>query len=376
MASKTNPVSPVNPTTDAIHLCSHCANRQATKKGIDIVQGDRCDICNGVLDRIGGIAERIATKLETTDAEYHTFLIGTRMPRDMATREEKIWEELGLGKECIKTELNREIGKVIETRYKKYRYDPDPEVRAIYDIKSGLIDIELTPIYIFGKYRKLKRGIRQTKRVGGKEESVEELVTPTFVKFARGERAVFHGHGREDIDVLMLGEGRPFIVEVIGPRLRKIDLLEVTSEINKSAKKKVEVSGLKYVRVRDIGSIKRSKFDKRYEAVVELGGPIEKKDIEKIESRCILFQRTPTRVLGRRADLVRKRKVKEIKARFIDKNHIGLTLLTESGTYIKEFISGDGGRTEPSISSMLGVEAKCKELNVLRIYSEWYEDFW
>lgn len=376
MASKTIPASPVNPTTDAIHLCSHCANRQAARKGIDIVQGDKCDICNGVLDRIGGIAERIATKLETTDAEYHTFLIGTRMPRDMATREEKIWEELGLGKECIKTELNREIGKAIEIRYKKYRYDPDPEVRAIYDIKSGLIDIELTPIYIFGKYRKLKRGIRQTKRAEGKEESVEELVTPTFVKFARGERAVFHGHGREDIDVLMLGEGRPFIVEVIGPRLRKINLHELAKEVNKLTKKKVEISGLKYVRVKDISSIKRSKFDKRYGAVVELSSPIEKKDMGKIDLRCVLFQRTPTRVLSRRADLVRKRKVKEIKARFIDKHHIALTLLTESGTYIKEFISGDGGRTEPSISSMLGVEAKCKELNVLRIYSEWYEDFW
>ncbi|MEM2974015.1 MAG: tRNA pseudouridine(54/55) synthase Pus10 [Candidatus Micrarchaeia archaeon] len=346
-----------------------------TRKGVKIVQGDQCYICKGLLDRIRGVAERVLTKLETADAEYKTFLIGSRMPKDMATREEEVWERIGLGRECIKTEINREIGKLIEDRC-RFRYDPNPDIRAIYDISSGIVDIEITPIYIFGKYRKLKRGIRQTIKEGSKEESVEGFIIPTLVKAARGEKGFFHGHGREDIDALMLGNGRPFVAEIVGPRIRELDLHNLAREINRRAKGKVEVLGLRPVTQGMVEDIKRAKFDKTYRALVELDNPIERKNLEKIAKRCVVLQRTPTRVLSRRVDIVRKRKVKEIKARLIDSKHIELTLTTESGTYVKEFISGDGGRTEPSIASMLGYSAKCKELNVLRVHSEWYEDFW
>jgi tRNA pseudouridine synthase 10 len=357
-------------------LCKACVNRQSTRKGIKIVQGDQCELCKGILGRIGGIAERIATKLETTDAEYKTFLIGTIMPKQMAAKEEDLWEKLGLGKECLKTELNREIGKLIEEGYKKYKYNPNPDVKAIYNLSTGIIDLELTPLYLFGKYKKLKRGIRQTKREDSDEPSVEEFICPILIEATRGEKALFHGHGREDIDVLMLGKGRPFIAEVKGPRLRKITLSELMQEINKKAKGNIEVTQLKYATGGMVGDIKRARFEKTYTAIIELESPITGKDLEKIEPRCVIMQKTPVRVLNRRADLVRKRRIKEIRAKLIDKNHIKLDLTTEAGAYVKEFISSDGGRTQPSISSMLGIGAKCKELNVLRIYSEWYEDFW
>ena len=359
-----------------ISLCKTCADRQSAKKGIHLVNDESCSLCGGIFGRISGIAERIATKLETTDAEYKTFLIGTIMPKTMASKEEEIWEKLGLGKECLKTELNREIGKIIEHNYKKYRYDPFPDVRAIYDISTGLIGVEFTQLFFFGKYKKLKRGVRQTKKLGSDEESVEEFITPYLLAATRGEKARFHGHGREDIDVLMLGEGRPFVVEIVGPRARKINLKEVMDEINKKAKGKVELTELKYTIARTVEDIKRAKFDKTYEAIVELESKIKEDDLNKLPGKCLLLQKTPTRVLNRRADITRKRKVKEIKPKFIDGKHFELILTTESGTYIKEFISGDGGRTEPNISSILGIGAKCKELNVLRIYSEWYEDFW
>ena len=359
-----------------LSLCKTCANRQKNKEGIDIVEGNACELCKGLFDRLGGIAERIATKLETMDAEYKTFLIGTKILKMMAAEEEHIWERQGLGKESMKTELNREIGKLIEKGYKKYRYDPNPDVRIVYDVSTGLIDVELSQLFLLGKYKKLKRGIRQTKKLGSDEESVEEFINPIILAAARGEKAVFHGHGREDIDVLMLGDGRPFVVEIVGPRVRKVNLSEITEEINKKAKGKVEVTPLRYTSGGTVKEIKRAKFDKTYKAIVELEKKIKESDLDKIYEKCLLLQRTPTRVLNRRADIVRKRKVKEIKSKFIDDKHLELILTTEAGTYIKEFISGDEGRTEPSISSMLGISAKCKELNVLRIYSEWYEDFW
>ena len=54
----------------------------------------------------------------------------------------------------------------------------------------------------------------------------------------------------------------------------------------------------------------------------------------------------------------------------IDGTMATITLETESGTYIKELISGDDGRTKPSISEMIGVPCKVVELDVIQIKGE------
>ena len=66
-----------------------------------------------------------------------------------------------------------------------------------------------------------------------------------------------------------------------------------------------------------------------------------------------LFQRTPERVAHRRADLIRKRTVFETSKPIIETMPDGVlevefTLRCESGTYVKETVHGDGGRTQPS----------------------------
>ena len=83
--------------------------------------------------------------------------------------------------------------------------------------------------------------------------------------------------------------------------------------------------------------------------------------IEKLEG-VNLAQRTPERVAHRRADLVRRRKVIETRDAHVEMNDSGdiaveFTLRCESGTYVKETVHGDDGRTQPSIASL--IKAKC-----------------
>ena len=78
-----------------------------------------------------------------------------------------------------------------------------------------------------------------------------------------------------------------------------------------------------------------------------------------------LAQRTPERVAHRRADLIRRRTVFETSKPIIDTMEDGVreiefTLRCESGTYVKETVHGDGGRTQPSLSSL--IQAKCDVL--------------
>jgi tRNA pseudouridine synthase 10 len=73
--------------------------------------------------------------------------------------------------------------------------------------------------------KKLIASIPQTKWKRKKfKTSVEEEIGKTLLKMTLGKNHSFHGCGREDIDVITVGEGRPFVIEIINPKKRNFDL--------------------------------------------------------------------------------------------------------------------------------------------------------
>ena len=99
-------------------------------------------------------------------------------------------------------------------------------------------------------------------------------------------------------------------------------------------------------------------------------GRIDPDKVKETASKFVdvcLDQRTPQRVEHRRADLVRKRTVYWIKAENITEDSFDLVLKTQSGTYIKEFVSGDEGRTQPNFSETYGAQCKVDLLDVQEI---------
>jgi tRNA pseudouridine synthase 10 len=64
---------------------------------------------------------------------------------------------------------------------------------------------------------------------------------------------------------------------------------------------------------------------------------------------------------------VRRRRIHWVKADAIGEDSFDLELETDSGTYVKEFVSGDDGRSVPSFSERLGMPCKVETLDVLAI---------
>ena len=83
-----------------------------------------------------------------------------------------------------------------------------------------------------------------------------------------------------------------------------------------------------------------------------------------------LSQKTPIRVLHRRSQLDRPRMVYSMHAEWLTPHFIQLDLCTQSGTYIKEFVHGDRGRTEPSLGSILECKADILQLDVLQLLDD------
>ncbi len=344
---------------------------------------EKCWVCNNLFIRLDSWAQK--SVLALSEYEYSNFLVGTKVTGLLAENEEIVWAESGTTfAEPLKTELNREVGKRIEKLTGKKANLKKPQIVALLDLENDRVELEVNSLYIYGRYRKLVRGIPQTRwpcrECGGKgcercgytgrmyQESVDELIKPALVAASRCEDTAFHGAGREDIDALMLGEGRPFIVEAKKPHIRTLNLEALASEINTTAAGKIEVSGLKFVESETVIELKSMKADKIYRLKIEHNTTEEKlKSSLDILNKTLIKQKTPTRVLHRRADLERMRRVHSTELESYDTNTAVIIIHCEGGLYVKELISGDGGRTAPSLAALSGSEAKVLELEVIKV---------
>ena len=363
-------------------LCSVFARKALGKEGED----EQCWVCLDQFKRLDRWADEAVKALD--GFEYSTFLVGTKVSGLLSENEEILWAETGTAyAEQLKTELNREVGKRIAEKVQKDVNFENPDITITLDLAKNKLELQVRSVYILGRYIKMIRGIPQTRwpcrKCKGKgcescnftgkqyKESVDELIKGPVVEAFQADDTAFHGSGREDIDALMLGNGRPFVVEAKSPGKRSADLDELTRNINEKAAGKVEVRELSFVGKDLIETLKNSKADKTYKLKVTFKEPVSE---EKLKS-CLealsgieISQQTPRRVVHRRADIVRKRYVHSIRLDELTENgHAYITVNCEGGLYVKELISGDEGRTNPSLCGLLGIPALVEDLDVINV---------
>lgn len=329
-----------------------------------------CYLCNNFFtdENLKKWKELILRKIKSSKIDFRSYVVGTKLTEDLAKKEEELWEDIGIDLcEPIKTEINRTIGKEIEKELKIKANLQYPDVLILLDLENEEVSIRINPLFIYGEYQKLVRGIAQTKS-RRYETSVEEIIAKELLKVTKGIKTKFHGAGREDVDARCLG-WRPFIIEVIQPKKRYIDLKKLENEVNKS--KKIRIRKLRFTNVKEARELKEARHDKEYRVVVICDREINKNDLKKLKKlQGIISQRTPLRVIKRRGDKLRKRVVKSVKAKLLSKNSFELIVRCEAGLYVKELVSGDNGRTRPSVSEILNCKCEPKELDVIKIYTK------
>lgn len=395
------------------NICNHCLGRKFSdvvkgngnvergekiRKALELPEYDedtKCDICSDIFKEIdSSLLDLVCEKIDFLEVEFDTFVVGCKLPKEIVEKDALISEKLGLDVEILKREVNREMGKLLEKNLPQEVDFDKEDVIIMADFRRMLkedvenpvqVRIQINPIFIEGRYNKLVRNIPQTKwpcrkckgrgceacNFTGKQypESVEELLSQTALKYSKGYEAKFHGAGREDIDVRMLGDGRPFVLEIKEPRIRKLDLEKIEREANEAALGKTAYHNLKYTVRKRKAEIKTSSPDtyKVYRALVECEDEIREEDLDKLQSLHTIQQRTPIRVSHRRADKIREKEVKELSCKYINPHSFEMIIKTEGGLYIKELISSDEGRSKPSVSEVLGTPAVCAELDVIEV---------
>ena len=362
---------------------------------------DDCWVCEGHSFRYDEWADRIVDALD--GIEFETYQVGTRVPplieeNDALLREEACGDpDAG---EPFKSGFNREVGKRVGERANVAVDFERPDVLVLAHLERESVEVQINPAFVYGRYRKLERDIPQTEwpcndcgstgiqmaADGTKEDcdgcggtgyrydrSVEGLTAPAVQTAMDGDDAIFHGAGREDVDARMLGTGRPFVIEVKRPRDRFPDLQALEAQINDQANGAVEVERLRLANHSMVERVKELPASKTYRMDVALEAALDESAFDDALERldgATIEQHTPQRVDHRRASLTRIREVYAIDGTVHTPQEVELEVHGAGGLYVKELVSGDDGRTEPSFAGLLGVGAEVTALDVLAVEGE------
>jgi len=490
-----------------IGCCDHCIGRLSGKKRFSqtiedsgqevrqtVVSANKqladvreniplCPLCENLFEESDLLADIIYDAIQPY--QIKRLQLGTRFPKDQVEEEDNMRKRFGAGgSDGLKTGLVAEIARNLTARLKGAKLvNEKPHILALIDVLTLTVDLDVRSHYIYGRYRKLERGIPQTRwpcrACKGRgcercndtglqyQRSVQDLIGNPLIEVFDAPEHSFHGMGREDIDVRCMGRGRPFVIEMKEPKIRDFDYQYAMQLINEKAGGSIEVTDLRasnrseVVRIKDtpaeksytirfrVEQMKESEYsvltapldltkdsnkkskkkrhrrgDKRKdntkplptEIITEQQGPSEdelsKMKKDELEAICTennlkktgkkselierilampapgsalfelpsdetiistilslhgvkLYQRTPDRVAHRRADLIRRRDVIDVNKPIVEimedgTKEVEFTLRCESGTYVKETVHGDSGRTQPSVASLL--KAKCEVL--------------
>jgi len=400
-----NVVSLARQILEAGAICDECLGRSVGKLGSGFTNARRgallraqagapshgtpsnpCWVCQGAFDRIEEWAQEAAARVN--DVEFGTYRFGM-IPSVRFEQMEAFYRERFPSEhhENLKHAFNRALGMAFEPLLNApatvgFKL---PDVAFELDLTSEVLQLRIESVFLFGRYKKHARGIPQTRwpcracKGRGCEvcdstglqymDSVESLIASPILERTLAAEGCLHGAGREDIDARMLGNGRPFVFEAISPKRRAIDVEDLHTQITARADGKVEVTPLVVVHKDSVKWVKTLRASKRYRAWVEFSQPVSADALQSATGalKGPIDQQTPQRVAHRRADRVRVRHVLEMNGVLEEPTRAVVEVHGDGGLYIKELISGDEGRTTPSLAEALGCAAKVTALDVVDV---------
>ncbi|MGC8544012.1 MAG: tRNA pseudouridine(55) synthase, partial [Vulcanisaeta sp.] len=318
-----------------------------------------CYVCgNSIFNRLDEWARNIADSLRSLNAEYRTFRLGTRVPSDLLSRELSITTEFNISTaESIKRELNRELGKRVSAILGLSFSRESPDVEVVLDITTGSVNIQLMPIYVFTRYRKIRRF---TKRAS--------IRWPTdYIAQVYGAQGIIvHSGGDEVSNVRVLGNGRPLVIQIIKPSKRP-SLNDIIASLKNTDDYDVIFDRMEYVKGSIIRRIKaRSReYVITYRVLAVTENPITDETIRSLHEYFRNRQvNQRLRVKGR----VRRRvsMVYELNGRAIGDRLMELLIRCQGNLHVRGFVHGGFGDIEPSIAGTLGFGVKPIEIDILR----------
>jgi len=385
------------------NLCSYCLYRQfapvrknngRAHRKINTAKNDpnSCYICQGLMSQLDSTIKKICDDVEARGFEYESFLLGASLASAFFEREDSIRSRFKVrGKENIKKQFLDELRKKYQKITGKRAEHITPDITINVIIGNPVIDyatdgdniknnnnnntspttvfVKSSPIILSGRYVKTIRGISQKKdkcqKCSGSgcaicnymgaspSNSVEAIIGSSLLKITKGDTTKFSWLGGEDKDSLVLGNGRPFLLQVSNPKVR---WLKTELTINENGIRAVlkQQSPLLSFQLPSHFTIKtkitiQAEQDLRKQSLATLLDVLENSDVSyQVKSKIV------------------KKKIYSVKAQQIDEKRFILTMIADGGLFIKQFVGGQD-YIEPSISKIIDMKCECMAFDILDV---------
>ncbi|MCK4730016.1 MAG: hypothetical protein KAT28_01735 [Candidatus Aenigmarchaeota archaeon] len=309
-------------------------------------KNENCFLCNNIFSKIDFYVQEVKKELEKY--EYETFLIGSKIPAELVSKEEDFWEENGVDLcEAIKSDFNRALGISVRKEINHRMRFENPDIMAVVDIENNKINLQISPLYIQGSYKK--------KTVKGK---VQLSIENTLLKHTGGAEAVFYSIGRLEQNVITSCY-RPFVIMLKNPKIRKPALTKMRGEINKL--KFVSVSKLSCSNREAIDELKNEKITASYRITIEFRKKFKDDEIKEVKKKLINLKNR--RVLQFLKQKTRNPYIRRINVKVDGKKFI-IDVESTVGFSVNSFLDG---KSKPNLTKLIGREFKVKEI-VLKRY--------
>ncbi len=316
-------------------------NSTYTGKKIEFKKNENCCLCNNIFSKIDFYVQKVKKELEKY--EYETFLIGSKIPAELVSKEEDFWEENGVDLcEAIKSDFNRALGISVRKEINHRMRFENPDIMAVVDIENNKINLQISPLYIQGSYKK--------KTVKGK---VQVSIESTLLKHTGGAEAIFYSIGRLEQNVITSCY-RPFVIMLKNPKIRKPALTKMRGEINKL--KFVSVSKLSSSDREDIDKLKNEKITASYRITIEFRKKFKDDEIKEIKKKLINLKNR--RVLQFLKQKTRNPYIRRMNVKVSGKKFI-IDIESTVGFSVNSFLDG---KSKPNLTKLIGRDFKVKEI--------------
>lgn len=235
-------------------------------------------------------------------------------------------------------------------------YSPD----CLVDNSTFEIQVLHSNIYLMGRYNKYCRSIR--------DMSARKLISVKLKELTNSTSVRLFMKGIEDYDVKILGNGKPFFIELNTPKLSNMEeqyIDKYMKDIN--SLETVSVSNLVKADKFAYNSVKNSSCVITYLAKLSTSTDIlNDEDVLRLNEMkgMSVDQAVPIRLLDSEPFDTNQVCIHEMDLKREAGDFYELTIKVSGGCHVKEFIHGDLGRTEPSLKSILGVSFEILQLDL------------
>ena len=344
-------------------LCNWCLERQCIEDHPIQKNVEDCKICHGIWNQLDKTCNKIIQA--TKDYQYDSFLIGLTLDHIFYDNEDRFRSRFKIrGKENIKTSLLREIRKKFGNISNKKIDLNYPDITINVQIGKKLettVSVNSSTLVLSGRYKKVKRFKNNTKNSDNtdsleiNQHHIEKILTKELLSRFDSNSIVFWPLGKEELESLVLGNGRPFYVSI-----KNSKIISFKHDFS------IQSNGMIFKINEKIRALPISSpvYVKKVKTLVSIQENLKTSDLKEINDSGI-----------RIIEFVNRRSknwkfIYHMGLKIKTQKKLEFTIICDNGLPIRKFIEGNEN-ISPNLGQILDRKCRCDRFDILDVMNEY-----